>query len=188
MTSTDEYPGATIGLPATGPGSLAPWRARVGAMVGDWAASMVVAIGLFGMDVMVGSGWKSFMILAVYLSVERLDDRLVEAAQDLYASRRRAFFTVLVPMTAGGITAGCQLVFLLSLGDFAVAQFLGGSTYMMGNLIRDQLATAGSLPFGAALTVTLLAGMLALMGLAYLLGVALRSAHTRRSLAWSQGG
>ena len=66
MTSTDEYPGATIGLPATGPGSLAPWRARVGAMVGDWAASMVVAIGLFGMDVMVGSGWKSFMILAVY--------------------------------------------------------------------------------------------------------------------------
>lgn len=129
-----------------------------------------------------------FMILAVYLSVERLDDRLVEAAQDLYASRRRAFFTVLVPMTAGGITAGCQLVFLLSLGDFAVAQFLGGSTYMMGNLIRDQLATAGSLPFGAALTVTLLAGMLALMGLAYLLGVALRSAHTRRSLAWSQGG
>ena len=66
MTSTDEYPGATIGLPATGPGSLAPWRARVGAMVGDWAASMVVAIGLFGMDVMTGSGWKSFMILAVY--------------------------------------------------------------------------------------------------------------------------
>ena len=55
------------GPPAqAGRGSLASWLARVGAMIGDWAASMVVAITLFGMDVMTGSGWKSFMILAVY--------------------------------------------------------------------------------------------------------------------------
>lgn len=66
MTETPEYPGASIGLPEAGPGSLAPWRARVGAMIGDWAASMVVAIGLFGGEVMTGSGWKSFMIMAVY--------------------------------------------------------------------------------------------------------------------------
>ena len=67
MTTTPaEYPGSTIGLPASGPGSLASWRARVAAMIGDWAASMVVAIGLFGWDVMTGYQGESFLILAVY--------------------------------------------------------------------------------------------------------------------------
>lgn len=120
-----------------------------------------------------------FMILAVFLAVERLDWRLVEAAHDLHAGPVRAFATIVIPRTAGGIAAGCQLVFLLSLGDFAVAQFLGGSTYMMGNLIRDQLATAGSLPFGAALTVTLLTGMVAFIAAAVLITRAVRSV-TRR--------
>lgn len=62
----ERYPGESIGLPEFGPGSLAPWRARIGAMIGDWAASMIVAIALFGTGVIVGSGWRSFMILAVY--------------------------------------------------------------------------------------------------------------------------
>jgi len=61
-----DHPGASLGLPPSGPGSLASWRARVAAMIGDWAASMIVAIALFGFDVMTGSGWESFMILAVY--------------------------------------------------------------------------------------------------------------------------
>lgn len=115
-----------------------------------------------------------FMVLAVFLAVERLDYRLLEASHDLYASRTRTFFSIVVPRTAGGIVAGCQLVFLLSLGDFAVAQFLGGSTYMMGNLIRDQLATAGSLPFGAALTITLLGGLMGFMGIGYLVIASVR--------------
>lgn len=121
-----------------------------------------------------------FMILAVFLAVERVDWRLLEAAQDLHAGPWRAFSTVVVPLTTGGIGAGCQLVFLLSLGDFAIAQFLGGSTYLMGNLIRDQLATAGSLPFGAALTATLLAGMVAFVALAGLAVAAYRTLRRTR--------
>ena len=67
MTTTPaEYPGSTLGLPESGAGSLASWRARVAAMIGDWAASMIVAIGLFGMDVMTGYQGESFLILAVY--------------------------------------------------------------------------------------------------------------------------
>lgn len=65
-SGVEQYPGQSIGLPAKGLGSLAPWRARVGAMIGDWAASMLVAIGLFGMQVMTGTGWRSFMVMAVY--------------------------------------------------------------------------------------------------------------------------
>ena len=101
-----------------------------------------------------------FMIISVYVAVDRLDGRLIEAARDLHAGRFATFRHVTLPNTIQGVAAGCQLVFLLALGDFATAQFLGGSQYMLGNLIRDQFSTAGSLPFGAALTVTLLAGLL----------------------------
>ncbi|MDO5677821.1 MAG: RDD family protein [Propionibacteriaceae bacterium] len=66
MTDAPTYPGQTLGLPEAGRGSLASWRARIAAMIGDWAASMVVAIAMFGTEVMTGSGWKSFMIMAVY--------------------------------------------------------------------------------------------------------------------------
>lgn len=66
MTDPEPYPGASIGLPESGPRSLASILARVAALIGDWAASMVVAIAIFGWEVMTGSGWRSFMILSVY--------------------------------------------------------------------------------------------------------------------------
>ena len=55
-----------MGLPEAGPGSLAGWWPRIGALVGDWAASMAVAVGAFGVEVVAGSGWRSFMTLAVF--------------------------------------------------------------------------------------------------------------------------
>lgn len=55
-----------LGLPASGRGSLAAWRARVAALLLDWAASMAVAVGLFGSEVLTGSGWRAWMILAVF--------------------------------------------------------------------------------------------------------------------------
>ena len=61
-----DFPGSSIGLPRSGRGSLASWRSRVAALIGDWAASMIVALLLFGQGVLTESGWKSFMTLAVY--------------------------------------------------------------------------------------------------------------------------
>lgn len=66
MTGTADFAGRSLGLPATGRGSLAAWWPRIGALVGDWAASMAVAVGMFGTAVLTESGWRSFMILAVY--------------------------------------------------------------------------------------------------------------------------
>lgn len=66
MTNTSPAPGASLGLPEEGRGSLAAWWPRIGALVGDWAASMVVAVALFGTGVMTGGGWRSFMVLAVF--------------------------------------------------------------------------------------------------------------------------
>lgn len=64
--SHDSYPGQSLGLPASGRGSLAPWGKRVVAIVIDWAASMVVALAFFGTGVLTESGWRSWMILTVF--------------------------------------------------------------------------------------------------------------------------
>lgn len=62
----DAYPGASIGLPEQGRGSLATWWARIAALVLDWAASMVVAVFCFGVGVLTQSDWRAWMVLAVY--------------------------------------------------------------------------------------------------------------------------
>lgn len=66
VTVTDPYPGEFLGLPESGPGSLAPWSARLGALVLDWGASMAVAVGAFGGGVLTEQGWRAWMILAVF--------------------------------------------------------------------------------------------------------------------------
>lgn len=60
------HPGQTLGLPAAGPGSLAPWGARIAALLLDWGASMGVAVGLFGTGVLTEGGWRAWMTLAVF--------------------------------------------------------------------------------------------------------------------------
>jgi len=60
------YPGETLGLPAEGRGSLASWWTRIVALILDWAASMTIAVGLFGPTVLSGRGWQSWMILTVF--------------------------------------------------------------------------------------------------------------------------
>lgn len=66
-SSADDRPGARLGLPAEGRGSLATWRARVAALILDWAASMAISVALFGTAVVTGSDWRAWMTLAVFL-------------------------------------------------------------------------------------------------------------------------
>jgi spermidine/putrescine transport system permease protein len=110
-----------------------------------------------------------FMVLPIYASLEKLDLRLVEAAFDLGADRRRALTRVVVPLAMPGIAAGCILVFVPSLGAYVTPELLGGSKSMMiGNLIQGQFGAARNWPFGAALAFALLAIVLLAMT-AYLL-------------------
>ncbi len=99
-----------------------------------------------------------FMILPIYSSVEKLDGALVEAALDLGAGPVRAFQRVIVPLTAPGIAAGVLLVFVPSLGIYAINDILGGGRVdMIGNIIENQFkGNARNWPFGAALGTTLL--------------------------------
>jgi len=99
-----------------------------------------------------------FMILPIYSSVEKLDGALIEAALDLGAGPMRAFSRVIVPLTTPGIAAGVMLVFVPSLGIYAVNDILGGGRVdMIGNIIENQFkGNARNWPFGAALGTTLL--------------------------------
>jgi len=98
------------------------------------------------------------MVLPLYASMERLDFRLVEAAYDLYATRRRVFTRVILPLVRPGVIAGSILVFVPSLGAYVTPRVLGGGRNMMlGNLIELQFGAGRNWPLGAALSLTLLA-------------------------------
>ncbi|WP_191060620.1 ABC transporter permease [Geminicoccus harenae] len=105
-----------------------------------------------------------FMVLPIYASLEKLDWRLVEAAYDLGADRWRALRRVVVPLAMPGIAAGCILVFIPCLGAFVTPELLGGGkALMIGNLIQSQFGAARNWPFGAALSMALLAAVLLAM-------------------------
>jgi spermidine/putrescine transport system permease protein len=101
-------------------------------------------------------GELPFMIIPLYVSLEKLDTTLLEAAADLGAGALQAFRRVVVPQTMPGIAAGCVLVFIPSLGAYLAPDLLGGGrTAYVGNLIQSQFAVARDMPFGAALSFVL---------------------------------
>jgi spermidine/putrescine transport system permease protein len=103
-----------------------------------------------------------FTVLPLYASLEKVPRPLVEAAYDLGATRWEAFLKVTLPLSMPGVVAGALLTFVPCLGDFLTAELLGGPRYyLLGNLISTQFLMAQDWPFGAALTVLLLAGLIA---------------------------
>jgi spermidine/putrescine transport system permease protein len=103
-----------------------------------------------------------FMILPLYVSLEKFDTRLKEAAKDLGASRWHTFWRVTFPLSMPGVIAGSILVFIPSAGEFVIPQLLGGSrTVMTGSLIQNQFGSARDWAFGSALSVMLAVLLLA---------------------------
>ena len=106
-------------------------------------------------------GFLTFMVLPLYVALERMDWRLVEAARDLYASGSKAFWRVTVPLTRSGIVAGCVLVFVPSFGSYVVPEILGGAkTLLIGSYVARQFQAARNWPLGAALSVLVIVAML----------------------------
>ncbi|MFD2609983.1 ABC transporter permease [Deinococcus taklimakanensis] len=105
-----------------------------------------------------------FFVLPVYSSVEKVDWKLLEAAQDLGARPRRAFLAGVFPQTLPGLIAGILLTFIPAMGMFVVSDLLGGAkTALIGNLIQNQFGQAGDWPYGSALSFLLMG--LVLLGL-----------------------
>ncbi len=127
----------------------------------SWAVTAGIAYNFF-----------PFTVLPLYVSLEKIDLRLIEAANDLYSSGATAFRKVVLPLTIPGIFAAFLLTFVPALGDFVNATILGGTnTHMIGNIIQDLFLQNGDAPSASALAAVVMAVALILIALyAKLLG------------------
>ena len=102
-----------------------------------------------------------FMVLPLYVSLERIDPSLVEAANDLYASKAQGFLRVILPLSLPGVFAGVLLTFVPAAADFVNATILGGATTtMIGSLIQTEYLTNNDYPLASALSFSLMAALL----------------------------
>jgi spermidine/putrescine transport system permease protein len=102
-----------------------------------------------------------FMALPLYVSLEQIDVRLIEAAQDLYASHWKAFVRVTVPLSLPGVVAGTLLTFIPAAGDFINAQLLGApQNHMIGNVIQSKFLELTDYPAAAAMSFILMGAIL----------------------------
>ena len=103
-----------------------------------------------------------FMALPLYVSLEQVDPRLIEAAEDLYANKIRAFLRVTLPLSLPGVVAGTLLTFIPAAGDFINAQLLGGPrNHMIGNVIQSKFLELSDYPAAAAMSFILMGAILA---------------------------
>lgn len=102
-------------------------------------------------------GYLPFMILPLYAALEQLDMSLVDAAKDLGASPRHAFWHITLPLSLPGILAGSMLVFIPTVGAFLTPDLLGGGKVnYIGNVIEGQFKSSRDYPFGSALSFMLM--------------------------------
>jgi spermidine/putrescine transport system permease protein len=133
-----------------------------------WVVSALDSVGLLPSDgrllstswAVIGGliyNWIIFMILPLYVSLEKIDPRLVEATKDLYSSNTRSFTKVILPLSMPGVFAGSLLVFIPAAGDFINASYLGSTqTTMIGNVIQQQFLVVKDYPAAAALSMVLM--------------------------------
>jgi spermidine/putrescine transport system permease protein len=133
-----------------------------------WVVSALGAIGLLPSEgrllstswAVIGGliyNWIIFMILPLYVSLEKIDPRLIEASRDLYSSNVRSFTKVIFPLSMPGVLAGGLLVFIPSAGDFINAAYLGSTkTTMIGNVVQQQFLVVKDYPAAAALSLVLM--------------------------------
>jgi spermidine/putrescine transport system permease protein len=125
----------------------------------------LAALGLEGVriintpwSVLIGAvyGFLPLMVLPIYVSLERLDRRLLEAAEDLGASPMRTFLQVTLPLSLPGVATGSMLAFILLMGEFILPAFLGGGkVFFIGNALVDLFLQSRNWPFGAAVAMAL---------------------------------
>jgi spermidine/putrescine transport system permease protein len=107
-----------------------------------------------------------FMILPLYVALEKIDRRLIEAATDLYASRAQAFWRVTFVLSLPGVVAGSLLTFIPAVGDFITAEVIGSGNpqvFMVGNIIQRKFLDSLDYPAAAALSFVLVAVVMALV-------------------------
>ena len=106
-------------------------------------------------------GYLPLMVFPIYVSLDRLDKRLLEASSDLGAHPITTFLTITLPMSISGIATGCMLVFILLMGEFLIPAMLGGGkVFFVGNALVDLFLQSRNWAYGSAVAVMLIVVML----------------------------
>ena len=130
----------------------------------------------FAVVVTLAHAWAAFAILPIYVSLEKIDRSLLEAASDLGDSAMRRFLRITLPLSMPGVIGAAILIFVPTTGDFVTPQLVGGTKgTMIANLIEVQFNAAGNWPLGAALSLV----SMAMVGVIASLFVAAARAATR---------
>ncbi|MBY6142370.1 ABC transporter permease, partial [Leisingera daeponensis] len=131
----------------------------------------------FAVVLTLAHAWAPFAILPIYVSLQKIDRALLEAATDLGCSRLERFFRVTLPLSVPGIIAGSLIIFIPTVGDYVTPSLVGGSQgKMIANLIQVQFGPANNWPLGATLSLAAMASV----GLVAVLFVILATALGRR--------
>jgi spermidine/putrescine transport system permease protein len=110
--------------------------------------------------------WAAFAILPIYVSLEKIDRSLLEAASDLGDSALRRFLRITLPLSLPGVIGAAILIFVPTTGDFITPELVGGTRgTMIANLIEVQFNGAGNWPLGAALSLVSMAMVAVIAGL-----------------------
>jgi spermidine/putrescine transport system permease protein len=149
------------------------WRTILGNE--GWVVSVLRNVGLLGENdsllrtplAVIGGltyNFLPFMVLPIYVAIEKIDPGLVDAARDLYSNTWRAFRKIVLPMSLPGVFAGSLLVFIPAAGDFVNAYYLGNArTTMIGTVVQDQFLVQGNYPVAAALSFVFMAIVMVLV-------------------------
>lgn len=106
-------------------------------------------------------GYLPLMVFPIYVALERLDKRLLEASSDLGSPPWRSFLQVTLPLSMPGVATGCMLVFILLMGEFLIPAMLGGGkVFFIGNALVDLFLQSRNWAFGSAVAVALVLVML----------------------------
>jgi spermidine/putrescine transport system permease protein len=132
----------------------------------QWLGIIDQPIQMLSTDFAIGLGmvyvYLPLMVLPIYASMEKLDFRMVEAGYDLYAGRLAVLRRIIIPLVKPGVIAGCILVFIPAIGAYVAPYLLGGGKKMMiSNLISLQFGQGRNWPLGAALSIALMAVVMA---------------------------
>lgn len=108
----------------------------------------------FAVVLTLAHAWAPFAILPIYVSLQKIDRSLLEAATDLGCSKLESFVRVTLPLTVPGIIAACLIIFIPTVGDYVTPALVGGSQgKMVANLIQVQFGAANNWPLGATLSL-----------------------------------
>jgi spermidine/putrescine transport system permease protein len=130
---------------------------RIGLALGLMQEPVIFANSTFSVWLGMVTNYLPFMVLPLYVALEKFDFSLMEAAKDLGAGSWAVVTRILVPMTKAGIVTGLIFVFTPALGEFVIPDLLGGSkTMLVGSLVTEQFLKTRDWPFGSALSLILI--------------------------------